>query len=396
MKKKHTQYKQMFGGMNSEEKKDLLLTAKSNVDAISIKSKKSKALKEMVEEFEFMRDVKTIDDLKNVIKTSKYWADVWAVSTLERLYNVKFIILAKDNFVKGEIENVLQCGEIDKKLQEKGIFEPDYYILTSYDGIHYELITYDKNVNKTAFKFKGLPYRIKELVLEKCMEKNSGPFNIIPEFKDFAAKNNVNVPDPKSEIVSLVKEPKNDLYDENIIIQIFKRSADRPVGDKKSSDTVKIEKLKFNDNFIQLNEIKEWRKKLDNEWNIENYMVDEKEYISVQHYMYASRFINIPEVFNKFNKQSQHPAGKSIDEAKKLYDAILKDKTYKSKIIKEDDYEKDKSRYLFLALRNKFSIDEYKKILLLTGDAKITIFKPGKYGGVIDANELMKVRKLLL
>ena len=112
--------------------------------------------------------------------------------------------------------------------------------------------------------------------------------------------------------------------------------------------------------------------------------------------MYASRFINIPDVFEKFNTKSNHPAGKSLDDAKKFHDAILKDKTYKSKIIKDPDYEKDKSRYLFLALRNKFTIDEYKKILLLTGDAKITVFKPGKYGGVTDATELMKVRKLLL
>ena len=82
MKKKHNEYKKMFGGMNSEEKKELLVTAKSNVDKMAIQSKKSKALKEMVQEFEFMRDVKTIDDIRNIIKTSEYWADVWAISTL--------------------------------------------------------------------------------------------------------------------------------------------------------------------------------------------------------------------------------------------------------------------------------------------------------------------------
>ena len=95
--------------------------------------KKVKNIKN-TEELEFMKDVKTIDDLRNVIKTKEFWADVWAVSALERLYNVKFIILAEENFDETQEVNpeVLQCGETDKQLQKKDIFEPDYYIICNY------------------------------------------------------------------------------------------------------------------------------------------------------------------------------------------------------------------------------------------------------------------------
>ncbi len=395
MKKIHGGFKKIFGGMTSHEKSELLLKAKTNVEAISKTSDKSREIKDIIEDFEFMKDIKTIDDLKTVIKTSKYWADAWAISTLERLYNVKFIILAKDYFVKGEIDNVLQCGEIDKKLQEMGYFDPEYYILTSYDiDFHYELITYDKNINKTAFKFKGLPYRIKELILEKCMEKNSGPFYLIKEFRSFAEKNTVKLIDPKPEIESLISKPKNDLYDDNIVIQIYNKSLDKKVGEG-SGESIKSKELKISDNVIKLNKIKDWRKKLDDNFIMDDYKIKGKEFLSVQHYMYASRFYNIQDIFTKFEKNSGHEAGKSIDGAKKFYESILKDKMFKEKIISDDDYKKDKYIYLLDALKSKFSIEEFKEILYLTGNAKINIFKPGRGGGAEEATTLMKIRKII-
>ena len=52
----------------------------------------------------------------------------------------------------------MQCSEADKKIQEKRIFEPSYYVMTDYiKGVHYKLITYDKNIKRGAFKFDELP-----------------------------------------------------------------------------------------------------------------------------------------------------------------------------------------------------------------------------------------------
>ena len=163
---------------------------------------------------------------------------------------------------------VLQCGEADKKLQEKGIFEPSYYIITDYiKGVHYKLITYDKNVKRGAFKFNELPYRIKELVLEKCMEKDAGLFVLIPDFKTFANKNGVetSVVSKKSDYDSLVdtKKPKSQDYNDSIVIQIYSKSKHEKVGEG-SGESIKPE-LKTSKNVLELNNKKkypEWRKKL--------------------------------------------------------------------------------------------------------------------------------------
>ena len=124
LKKMHKRFKVMIGGTsNTSEKSKMLEEAKSNLQKVVDSNEESKEYQELTEELEFMKDVKTIDDLRNVIKTKDFWADVWAVSALERLYNVKFIILAEEHFDETQQVNpfVLQCGETDKQLQKKEI-----------------------------------------------------------------------------------------------------------------------------------------------------------------------------------------------------------------------------------------------------------------------------------
>ena len=44
------------------------------------------------------------------------------------------------------MDNILRCFDLNKKIIDKGIFEPEFYILASYEeDIHYKLIIYDKN-----------------------------------------------------------------------------------------------------------------------------------------------------------------------------------------------------------------------------------------------------------
>ena len=59
-------------------------------------------------------------------------------------------------------------------------FKPKYYIIASYTGNHYMLVTYK---NKRLFNFGNLPFAIKELVMTKCMEGESGIYSLIPKFK---------------------------------------------------------------------------------------------------------------------------------------------------------------------------------------------------------------------
>jgi predicted NAD-dependent protein-ADP-ribosyltransferase YbiA (DUF1768 family) len=396
-KKNHNIIKKMIGGTtNSEDKNKLLSDAKDNLGEIINENDKKKEYSELVDEFEFMKDVKTIDDFKNIIKTTAFWADVWAISTLERIYNVKFIILSKENYDNDELDNVLQCGEADKKIQEKEIFEPDYYIITEYsDGSHYKLITYDKNINKAAFRFKEVPYRLRELVLQKCMEKNAGLFALIPDFRKFAHANNVFIQKP-TQFDTLMDKPKSDFYDDSIVLQIYAKSVDKKPGEG-TGDIVPPE-FKTSSVVTNLGKIKNWRKKLDNSWLMtsenDDLEIKGNKWISVQHFIYASRFYNLPHIYNKFVKDSDSDASKTVEAAKSLYDKTLKDKTYKSTIVSEKDYKNEESKIILTALISKFSKNEhFKDILLKTENVKIIIYKPGK--GSEDAIELMKVRELL-
>ena len=37
-----------------------------------------------------MKHVDTLDKFKAIIKKCEFWADTWAISTLERILNIKF------------------------------------------------------------------------------------------------------------------------------------------------------------------------------------------------------------------------------------------------------------------------------------------------------------------
>ena len=47
-----------------------------------------------LQEFNSMKDIKTIDKFKDLVKTCRFWADTWAISTIERLTNIKIILFS--------------------------------------------------------------------------------------------------------------------------------------------------------------------------------------------------------------------------------------------------------------------------------------------------------------
>jgi predicted NAD-dependent protein-ADP-ribosyltransferase YbiA (DUF1768 family) len=400
-KKKHYTLKKMIlATPDGPDKIKMISDAKSNFDNMSSLSDQNKELEELTREFEFMKDVETIEDLKKVIMEvgGKYWADNWAVVTLERLYKVKFIVLSQDHFLNGEKELVLQCSEADKKLQAQGIFEPSYYIMTDYiKGVHYKLITYDKNIKRGALTFNELPYRIKELVLEKCMERGAGLYVLIPDFKTFANTNGVQTStiSKTSNYDSLVntKTPKSQDYSDSIIIQIYSKSKHEKVGEG-SGESIKPE-LKTSKNVLELNNKKkypDWRRKIDNDYLVPNLVIDGNNWASVKHYMLGSRFKELVDLHSKFMKNGD--VGTNSEDALKLYNSNIVKKSVKNVILNDEEFKKIESSLLEKALYSKFTQnDELREILLLTGDALINVFKQTK--GTSPALELMKVRKLI-
>lgn len=400
-KHKHNTLKKMITGTSDgPDKIKLIQDAKDNFNTFTAINTKGKELEDLAREFQFMKDVNSVEDLKKVIKEvgGAYWADNWALSSLERIYNVKFIILSQNHFVEGEKEHVLQCISPDIKLEERGLFEPSYYIMADYfQNNHYKLITYDKNIKRGALTFSELPYKIKELILERCMEKNAGLYVLIPDFKTFANKHGVETTSisKKSAYDTLVdtKKPKSQDYDDSIVIQIYNKSKHAKVGEG-SGESIKPE-LKISKNVLELNNKKkypEWRKKLDNDFLVTNLKIDGINWTSVKHYMLASRFNGITDIISKFKKDGVY--GSNIEEAQKFYESQLAKKSIKSTLIDDEEFKKMEPGLLEKALYAKFTQnDELRELLLLTGNALITLFKPSK--GAIPFVELMKVRKLI-
>jgi len=146
-----------------------------------------KMTKKLLDEFDFMEGIDTLEKLKKKIRHCTFWGETWAISTLERVLNIKTINLSSENYKSGDLTNVLNCGQLnDTILQNKGVFTPEFYVILDYTGYHYKLISYKK---KQIFKFSEIPFAIKKLVVDKCMERNAGPFALIPDFQRFKTGN---------------------------------------------------------------------------------------------------------------------------------------------------------------------------------------------------------------
>ena len=167
--------------LDREEKKQL--TEKGNQvkkqhDQLVLEKK---VTAQILQEYRFMKDVDTLEKFQKKIRSCEFWGETWAISTLERILNIKLIMLSKEAYTSKDLNNVLLCTPLnDNVLEKEAIFEPDHYIILEGLGWHYRVVSYKK---KLIFDFKELPYDIKKLVADKCMENNAGTFALISDFK---------------------------------------------------------------------------------------------------------------------------------------------------------------------------------------------------------------------
>jgi hypothetical protein len=358
---------------------------------------------ELLKEFKHMENLDTLEKFKSFIKTSQYWADTWAVSTLEKLLNIKVVIFSQESFQSGDIDSVLQCGQLnDSDLEKTGSFRPDYYILTSYTGSHYTLITYK---NQKLFKIREVPYDIKVLVLNKCMERNAGPYYLIDDFRTMKSKLGLeaNLGEPTEEDEEKETEwLQQDLYEKDIVFMFHDRSDGEPKAGKGSGEKIPPSRLI---EFHALNKIKDknWRKQLDDAW-ISPFSIDGKRWGSVEHYFLASQYKKgFPDFFAQFSLDSKSDMSKDIAMAKaatsksgKYKDMVLRDR----KVVADADFFEIKvePRYMQerkLALYAKFSQNlDLKRVLLETHRAKLIHFVRSREPEV-DV-QLMQLRKELM
>jgi len=368
--KKNQSLKKQTGGADKEMLKEMVAGAKELKKKYQTTKEKHEVDKELLREFEFMKDIKSIDDLKMYVKTSSFWADTWAISTLERLLDVKIIIL-EDTTDK---DAVMLCGQLN---DEVDTFSPKYYLIVNYtmNGNHYELITYQK---KRLFTFQEIPYDIKILIVNKCMERAAGPYAIIPAFRQFQQDLGV-----EPEVSEQVATPLEEGICEDTILFIFHEKSDssKKPGQGIQEKMVATRLSEFSE--LMKKPVIPWRQQLDDTWDTAPFEVDHLRWTSISHYLLALPFKTVePEIYKDFSLSgSKKEIAEKLEVAKEAleFKKGKKGVFYEKKKNAEEPTKSEMDDFRKEALMAKFSQNlDLKKMLHATGKACLHKFKRGK------------------
>lgn len=385
MKELSRQYKELTTRGKKTKERDVLRqiteqakTIKKNHD---LAKREIMQAKDLVAEYAFMRGIDTLEKFKSMVKTCNFWGETWAVSTLERVMNFKLILFSREAFRDGDMDNVLQCGQLnDAVLQETGDFKPDRYIMLEYQGQHYTLITYK---SRGAFTFNELPYDVKLKVVTRCLERNAGPFYIIKEVRDFMESLHVPVPDLAQAEQEVADEEMSlpGSISKTTVFQFYFKSANAPAPGKGSGESIRPEEIT---QYAELRTIPEWRRKLSNFWEAP-FELHGHRWSSVEHYYQASKFKeNNPQFYLTFTLDA-NPEGELSKDPALAKAAGGKTGKYKGKQVRDKAIKIDPNFFsgrhkeeMKKAQMAKFSQNpDLKTMLVATKDAKLQHFSRG-------------------
>jgi predicted NAD-dependent protein-ADP-ribosyltransferase YbiA (DUF1768 family) len=332
----YNDYKRRISTIHDRAQQQLMIAgAKKLVVEHNQKHDEMKYTKILSSQYDYMREVRSTQQLKERMMTSLYWPDSWAIVTMERVLNMKFIMFSRDAYEAGDIDNVLLCDNRSYShgsMTKCGVFEPTAYILIAKGAslsnpiiggrsggnrsrsrspgrspcqyisdlkvANYTLITYKTH---GVLAFSELPYDIKLLVTTKCLEMQNCSYGAIPQFKLFQRELGIRVDDiPNENLDDLLEEVhigngavgglRNaaHLYTPDIIFQFYTKSNPNALpGTGPGEKIPETEKIHYH----KLVTFDNWRRKLSNFWN-EPFMLDNHMWQSVEHYYQGSKFKN--------------------------------------------------------------------------------------------------------
>ena len=339
--------------------------------------------------------IDSLENFREYVQTPQFWADSWAISLLERTLNIKMIILSQRAYLDGDLDGVMTCGEIDLQIQREGRFEPRFYIMTTFSGDHFRLITYK---NKRIFEYSEIPYHVKMLILNKCMERSSGPFYIIQDFRNLKARMGIDEDEgkPKEEDEEggggnggNSTSPETSEYNPKIVFEFYTSSAKTAKPGKGTNEKIPLDKRS---DFVALGKIENWRRKMDDDWTEAPFKLDGHRWASVEHFYQGSKFKkHYPDFTLQFSLDSDSEISKDADLARAAGSKTGKPEGKgKGKVkagtnlrpsnvqIDPDFYGARSENERLDAVRAKFSQNaDLKQMLLLTKKAKLMHFIRG-------------------
>jgi predicted NAD-dependent protein-ADP-ribosyltransferase YbiA (DUF1768 family) len=359
-----------------------------------------------------IQGIDTLEKMRNYVRTSSFWADTWAITTIERVLNIKMILFSEQAFATDDgapdLDGVLLCNEASKELQERQTFSPDYYIMVSYSGNHYRLISYQSH---KILQFRDIPYDVKMLILNRCISKLSGVYYLIQDFRNLKTKYGIDE-DEGAPLDYRETEGYGDLYGTDAIF-VFCSNSDPKVkpGEGSGEKILATNKAKYAKLHSKFNS---WRKKLDDDWDKTPIIIDTHKWTSITHYMQAVQYKKThPDVYMMFSLSSDpdstlarsvktaksfkgivkevEPETESVIEGKKKPRAPKKKTQVIAPDLDFDDKRREEER--MKALTAKFHDNETMRLLLnSTGDA-LLIHKCGPGEPAEPDMQLMRVRK---
>ena len=374
---RNKEIKERFQNSQSkQEKLELKAESEKLIESNKRVMQELEVVKENKKEVKFMKGVKTIQQLRDVMQkgemTSEYWVDAWAIAALEVILNIKFINLSYNDFNQSQRKsfqeiNVINCGnDLSKSLIEEirknvvevskaegsgagsgmgmamGMgaaasadmggkklsasedyeFNPDYYIMVSHSMEHYELITYYGNAMLT---FPEIPYSVKLQIVTRCLQGKffNGSYSHIPQFKLFiqelgiAKKVEGRMVDESVDALSAAAS--NPHFSENIQLVHHKSAGDEMPGRAQGDYVAQSDRpgfMELGGGGYDNRGSNSWRRKISNEWNAP-FTLDGHRWLSVEHYYQANKFLKKhPEFYLLFtmdaNKKSNYYEPSSI------------------------------------------------------------------------------------
>lgn len=306
---------------NKAEAKRLLAAAAEIQSSIRQHQRSLDGSAEAMAEFRYLRNVTTMEEYRNYLRCPDFWADAWAIAVVERVLSLKLVVLEKSS----DKDNVIHCGQTVEG--EAGVTNPRHYILIEYDprAQHFRLISYR---DRKIFSFEQLPFDVKMMVVNKCVELAAGPFYAIADFKQFqhdvgvetsnrlgdtapassaststsasasassaSASASASTSASASASASSEEDDVADLFDPTIV---FRFHADSDASRKPGE--VNGEKLpkKRAPEFAELAKQENWRQKIDDDWTGAPFTVEvdgqKMRWASVTHFVSAAPLLSL-------------------------------------------------------------------------------------------------------